>query len=97
MGYLLEGPSGLDRGDGLLLGEVLTLGGLVRYFVQFVIDIETRRVQIAGIVRQPDGACRSTATLPTTSTASSRVRATSSMIEIRCSPTSFGSFSARLA
>lgn len=36
--------------------EVLTLGGLVRYFVFFVIDIETRRVQIAGIVRQPYGA-----------------------------------------
>jgi hypothetical protein len=36
--------------------EVLTRGGLVRYFVLFVIDIETRRVQIAGIVRQRHGA-----------------------------------------
>ncbi len=36
--------------------EALTLTGLVRYFVLFVIDIETRRVQIAGIVRQPHGA-----------------------------------------
>ena len=36
--------------------EVLTLGGLVRYFVLFVIDIETRRVHLAGIVRQPHGA-----------------------------------------
>ena len=36
--------------------EVLTLTGLVRYFVLFVIDIETRRVQVAGIVRQPHGA-----------------------------------------
>jgi putative transposase len=35
--------------------EVLTLAGLVRYFVLFVIEIETRRVQIAGIVRQPHG------------------------------------------
>jgi hypothetical protein len=35
--------------------EVLTLTGLVRYFVLFVIDIETRRVQVAGIVRQPHG------------------------------------------
>jgi putative transposase len=33
--------------------EVLTLAGLARYYVLFVIDIETRRVQIAGIVRQP--------------------------------------------
>ena len=35
--------------------EVLTFTGLVRYFVLFVIDLETRRVQIAGIVRQPHG------------------------------------------
>jgi hypothetical protein len=33
--------------------EVLTLAGLVRYHVLFVIDLATRRVQIAGIVRQP--------------------------------------------
>ena len=35
--------------------EVLTLAGLVRHFVLFVIDIKTRRVQIAGIVREPHG------------------------------------------
>ncbi len=35
--------------------EVLTRWGLVRYFVLFVIDLETRRVEIAGITRQPDG------------------------------------------
>jgi transposase InsO family protein len=35
--------------------EVLTLAGLVRYFVLFVIDLETRHVQVAGIVRQPHG------------------------------------------
>ncbi len=33
--------------------EVLTLVGLVRHFVFFVIDIESRRVEIAGISRQP--------------------------------------------
>ena len=33
--------------------EVLTLTGLVRYFVFFVIDIETRRVEIAGITPSP--------------------------------------------
>ena len=32
--------------------------GLVRYFVFFVIDIETRRVEIAGITRQPYGGWR---------------------------------------
>ena len=36
--------------------EVLTLTGLVRYFVLFVIDLQTRRVQIGGVVRQPYGA-----------------------------------------
>ena len=35
--------------------EVLTRVGLVRYFVLFVIDLRTRRIEIAGIVRQPSG------------------------------------------
>jgi transposase InsO family protein len=35
--------------------EVVTVRGLVRYFVLFAIDLKTRRVQIAGIVRQPSG------------------------------------------
>jgi transposase InsO family protein len=35
--------------------EVLRRTGLVRYFVLFIIDLETRRVEIAGIVQQPDG------------------------------------------
>jgi transposase InsO family protein len=35
--------------------EVLTLAGLVRYHVLFVIDLATRRVEIAGISRCPDG------------------------------------------
>ncbi len=35
--------------------EVLTRKGLVRYFVLFIIDLQTRRVNIAGIVQQPDG------------------------------------------
>jgi putative transposase len=36
--------------------EVLTLTGLVRKFVLFAIDLESRRVQICGIARQPCGA-----------------------------------------
>jgi transposase InsO family protein len=36
--------------------EVLSLTGLVRYSTLFVIDIETRRVHIAGIVRRAHGA-----------------------------------------
>jgi transposase InsO family protein len=35
--------------------EVLTARGLLRYLVLFVIDLKTRTVEIAGIVRQPDG------------------------------------------
>lgn len=35
--------------------EVLTRAGLVRYFVLFVIDLQTRRIEVAGIVQQPDG------------------------------------------
>jgi hypothetical protein len=35
---------------------VLTLTGLVRYFVLFVIDLQTRHVQIGGVLRQPYGA-----------------------------------------
>lgn len=35
--------------------EVLTVGGLVRYLVLFVIDLKTRRVHIAGITCRADG------------------------------------------
>jgi hypothetical protein len=35
--------------------EVLTLPGLVRYLVLFGIDLQTRRVQIGGVVRQAYG------------------------------------------
>jgi hypothetical protein len=35
--------------------EVLTLVGLLRYYVFFVIDIPTRKVNIAGILHQPHG------------------------------------------
>ena len=33
--------------------EVLTLVGLIRFYVLFVIDIETRRVEVAGITSRP--------------------------------------------
>ena len=36
--------------------EVLTMGGLVRYVVFFVMKLKTRVVEIAGITRQPDEA-----------------------------------------
>lgn len=35
--------------------EVLTRNGFIRYLMLFVIDLETRRVEIAGIVQQPEG------------------------------------------
>jgi len=37
------------RGRTFFSIEVLTLGGLARYLVLFVIDLKTRRVHIAGI------------------------------------------------
>jgi putative transposase len=36
--------------------EVLTMTGLVRYFVLLVMDLRTRRVRIAGIDHQPSKA-----------------------------------------
>jgi hypothetical protein len=35
--------------------EVLSLAGLVRYHVLFVMDLASRKVEIAGISRCPDG------------------------------------------
>src|SRR5262249_25778933 len=35
--------------------EVLTMAGLVRYVVLFVMKLKTRTVEIAGITRQPSG------------------------------------------
>ncbi|MCP5070606.1 MAG: helix-turn-helix domain-containing protein, partial [bacterium] len=46
---------GLAAAD-LFTVEVLTLGGLRRYFVLFVLELKTRRVKIAGIHHQPYGA-----------------------------------------
>ncbi len=45
---------GLAAAD-LFTVEVLTLRGLQRYFVLFVIELKTRRVKIAGIHPQPYG------------------------------------------
>ena len=49
------------HGDGLVAAdfftvEVLTMGGLVRYVVFFVMKLKTRAVEIAGITSQPDEA-----------------------------------------
>src|SRR5260370_27463600 len=41
---------------GFFTVEVLTLGGLVRYVVFFVMKLKTRTVEIAGITCQPDEA-----------------------------------------
>lgn len=60
---LAAGPSAAqDRHGPAVIGdadffsvEVLTLTGLVRYFVLFVIDLQTWHVQIGGVVQQPFG------------------------------------------
>jgi putative transposase len=36
--------------------EVLTWTGITRFYVMFVIELQTRRIEVAGIVRQPHGA-----------------------------------------
>jgi len=37
--------------------EVLTWTGITRFYVMFVIALQTRRIEVAGIIRQPHGAC----------------------------------------
>ncbi len=52
--FLQSQWEGLAAAD-LFTVEVLTLAGLRRYFVLFVIELKTRRVKIAGIHHQPYG------------------------------------------
>jgi hypothetical protein len=44
----------LLAGTDSFLAEVLTLGGLVTYYVLFFIHLESRRVDIAGVMVHPD-------------------------------------------
>jgi hypothetical protein len=53
--FLLGHWAGLAAADFFTV-EVLTLAGLKRYLVFFVIELQTRRVDIAGIHPQPGGA-----------------------------------------
>ena len=53
---VLTGALGRPAACDLFTVEVLTLAGLKRYLVFFVIELETRRVTIAGIHPQPYGA-----------------------------------------
>ncbi len=49
----LKAHWGAIAATDFLTVEVLTTRGLIRYFVLFVIDLKTRRVEIAGIGHQP--------------------------------------------
>jgi len=49
----LKAHPGVIAAADLFTVAVVTLRGLVRYFVLFVIDLESRRVHIARLVRQP--------------------------------------------
>jgi putative transposase len=53
--FLLAHWAGLAAADFFTV-EVLTLAGLKRYLVFFVIQLQTRRVHVAGIHPQPCGA-----------------------------------------
>ncbi len=55
MGDVPQGSWGVIAATDFFSVEVLTRFGLIRYFVLFVIDLQTRRIEIAGIVQQPDG------------------------------------------
>src|SRR6202158_926090 len=48
------GPIWLLAGTDFFTAEVLTLRGLVTYYVLFFIHLESRRVDIAGITVHPD-------------------------------------------
>jgi putative transposase len=52
----LKAHRGAIAAVDFLTVELLTMTGLVRYFVLFVIDLRTRRVRIAGIEHQPSQA-----------------------------------------
>src|ERR1700680_99494 len=61
--YYREGAERDGRGFGHDLAaadfftvEVLTMGGLVRYVIFFVMKLKTRAMEIAGITSQPDEA-----------------------------------------
>jgi len=51
----LRGHMGVLAAADFFTVEVLTLGGIVRYFVLFVMHLDTRRVEIAGITCRPSG------------------------------------------
>ena len=48
-GTFLKAHWGAIAATDFFTVEVLTSSGLIRYFVLFVIDLKTRRVEIAGI------------------------------------------------
>ncbi len=52
-GTFLKAHWGAIAATDFFTVEVLTSSGLIRYFVLFVIDLKTRRVEIAGITNQP--------------------------------------------
>lgn len=52
---LPKGPLGSHCAADFFTVEVLSLTGLVRYHVLFVIDLKSRRVEIVGLVRDPAG------------------------------------------
>ena len=71
--------------------EVLTLTGLVRYAVLFVMKLKTRTVEIAGITRRPDATWMTQVArnLTDTQDGSSAGRTISSSIETRSTPPRF--------
>jgi hypothetical protein len=55
--FLAADSDGLSAADFVTV-EVLTMTGLARYVVLFLMKLKTRTVEIAGIARQPDATGR---------------------------------------
>ena len=51
---MLDDSAGREHGRGFRYSQVLTLRGLVTYYILFFIHLESRWVDIAGITVQPN-------------------------------------------
>ncbi len=90
--FLAAHWDGLAAADSFTV-EVLTLGGLVRYVVFFVMKLKTRAVEIAGITCQPNEIWMTQLARNLTrppATASSAACSTSFWTGIRSTPRRFG-------
>jgi hypothetical protein len=89
-GFLAAHWDGLAAADFFTV-DVLTVAGLVRYVVLFVMKLKTRTVEIAGLTSQPDGSWMTQVArnLTDADDGSSAGWNTSFWIATRCTPPSY--------